>query len=97
MFCRSSNWEKINNKKKFQALFQVGFNILQNDLSAIEIREYFVSIDMSSSLFSNYSNKNIEVNPMKMQYVLLNQNYLKDIIISRSEYKQAIENHRLIP
>ena len=32
-----------------------------------------------------------------MKYVTFNQNYLNDIIISDSDYKQAIENHRLIP
>ena len=36
------------------------------------------------------------MHPIKMQYVLFNQNYLNDIIISDPDYKQAIENHRLI-
>ena len=40
--------------------------------------------------------KNIQVHPIKMQYVLFNQNYLNDIIISDPSRKQAIENHRLI-
>ena len=40
--------------------------------------------------------KNIQVHPIKMQYVLFNQKYLNDIIISEPYYKQAIENHRLI-
>ncbi len=32
-----------------------------------------------------------------MKFVFFNQNYLKDIIISKPDYKQAIENHRLLP
>jgi hypothetical protein len=31
-----------------------------------------------------------------MKYIILNQNYLNDMIISDDRYKQAIENHRLI-
>jgi len=31
-----------------------------------------------------------------MKYITLNQNYLKDIKTSLFDYKQAIENHRLI-
>ena len=31
-----------------------------------------------------------------MKYITFNQNYLKDIIISKDYLEQAIENHRLI-
>jgi hypothetical protein len=31
-----------------------------------------------------------------MKYIILNQNYLNDIITSDDDYEQAIENHRLI-
>jgi hypothetical protein len=31
-----------------------------------------------------------------MKYIIFNQNYLKDIIISKHYHEQAIENHRLI-
>ena len=31
-----------------------------------------------------------------MKYIILNQNYLNDIITSDDRFKQAIENHRLI-
>jgi hypothetical protein len=31
-----------------------------------------------------------------MKYITFNQNYLDDIKISRPDYIQAIENHRLI-
>ena len=31
-----------------------------------------------------------------MKYIILNQNYLNNIIMQDPDYKQAIENHRLI-
>ena len=38
----------------------------------------------------------MEIKPIQMKYIILNQNYLNDMIISDDRYKQAIENHRLI-
>jgi hypothetical protein len=65
----------------------------------MEIREYLVSIDMSINKPKYEYIKNIQVHPIKMQFVIFNQNYLNDIIISDPEIpnlKQAVENHRLI-
>ena len=46
--------------------------------------------------FKDYYLKNTEIKAIKMQYIVLSQAYLRNII-SSDENKQVIENHRLIP
>ena len=57
MLCRSSNWQKIE-QNKFETVFQIGFNIEQDDLQLIEIKDYLVSIDLRTQ------KKNIKIKPI---------------------------------
>lgn len=41
-------------------------------------------------------NKNIKIKPNQMTYIIFNQKYHNDIVITGEDEKQAIENHRLI-
>ncbi len=60
----------------------------------VSLNTYNKKAENSYFILGDY--KNTEIKAIKMQYIVLNQAYLRNII-SSDENKQVIENHRLIP